>query len=93
MTFEYRTRDGVVRYTTVKTWSAERLEDHPEEALLYDPECPEIAVLVDDLPGTVILDEAGQPDGASFAFVFLPAATVLIPFWLILFWLIRPAFG
>jgi hypothetical protein len=49
---------------------------------LYDPECPDTAVLWDELPGKVIPDEGGQPAGASFGFVFLPAITVLIYFWL-----------
>jgi hypothetical protein len=81
MTFEYQAGDGVLRRTTAKTLHPERLEDHPAETLLYDPGYPEKAILLDDLPGTVTLDEGGHPTGSSFECVFLPAITVLIYFW------------
>ena len=83
LTYEYRAGDGILRRTTAERRFPERLGDYPDEALLlYDPGRSEKAVLVNDLPGTVTLDEGGQLAGASFEFVFLPAITVLIYFWL-----------
>jgi len=46
---------------TTRTNSPERLEDQLRELLLYDPQDLANAFLIDDLPGTVAIDEAGQP--------------------------------
>jgi len=78
MTFEYTAQNGVTGRVTARTNSPERLEDQSRELLLYDPRDLAKAFLIDDLPGTVTIDEAGQPvPGGAGAYFLLPALTLL----------------
>jgi hypothetical protein len=78
MTFEYSAQSGAIGRVTVRTHLPERLEDEQRELLLYDPSAVASAVLLDDLPGTVSVDETGQPKaGGSRRFLLLPALTIL----------------
>ena len=42
-----------------KTTEPERLQDEETEAVLYDPQDPQRSVLVDSVPGSVHMDQAG----------------------------------
>ena len=78
MTFEYTAQNGMTSRVTARTNSPERLEDQSRELLLYDPQDLARAFLIDDLPGTVTIDEAGQPaPGGAGAYFLLPALTLL----------------
>jgi hypothetical protein len=84
MTFEYSAQSGATGRVTVRTHLPERLEDEQRELLLYDPSTVASAVLLDDLPGTVTVDETGQPKaGGSGRFLLLPALTILGNGWYI----------
>lgn len=50
MTFEFYDQEGGLRTTTVVTSEPHRLEDEGCEPLLYDPQNPDQAVLLDSLP-------------------------------------------
>ena len=72
------TQNGMTSRVTARTNSPERLEDQSRELLLYDPQDLARASLIDDLPGTVTIDEAGQPaPGGAGAYFLLPALTLL----------------
>ena len=78
MTFEYTAQNGMTSRVTARTNSPERLEDQSRELLLYDLQDLARASLIDDLPGTVTIDEAGQPaPGGAGAYFLLPALTLL----------------
>lgn len=51
--FEYNGLDGMTRQGTVKTHQPERLEDEEDELLLFNPDQPDEAILVDALPKAV----------------------------------------
>jgi hypothetical protein len=57
--FEFTARDGRKHQAKARTSITERLEDERQELLLYDPEKPEDAVLIDDAPSRPKLDEVG----------------------------------
>jgi hypothetical protein len=59
LTFAFRTREGDDVATEVSVRSAARLTDDAQEPLLYDPDKPERALLLDELPGSPRLNEAG----------------------------------
>jgi hypothetical protein len=57
------------------------LEDEPEEPLLYDPLLPSYAVMLDDLPGSPRIDDAGnikcKSPAAAILLLIIPLATLL----------------
>lgn len=59
LTFEFRAYDGRHFQIVAKSHEPERLEDEPEELVLYDPTDPEYAVVLDALPGPPFI----RPDG------------------------------
>ena len=83
MTFEYSAADGTMARLTTRTNRPERLEDHPQELLLYDPQTPANAFLIDDLPGSVTIDESGQPTPSGGSHLTLPVLTLLGNGWFV----------
>lgn len=53
LTFEFTAKDNKVYQTVAKTHLYHRLEDEETEKLVYDPDDPENAVLLDALPAAV----------------------------------------
>ena len=53
LTFEFTANDGRVYEAIAKTHKYGRLEDEAEEQLVYDPDAPERAVMLDALPKAV----------------------------------------
>ncbi|HUX15456.1 MAG TPA: DUF3592 domain-containing protein [Phycisphaerae bacterium] len=81
LVFEFRADDGRTYETTVKTHETRLLEDDAEERLLYDPWDPNYATMLDNLPGSPAIDEAGHLKSASplrsLAVAILPTVTIL----------------
>jgi hypothetical protein len=77
--FEFTARDGRRCIATARTSMTERLTDEREEPLLYNPEKPEDAVMLDDAPSRPRFDETGalmaRPVAALWAMV-LPALVI-----------------
>jgi len=57
--FLFTLPDGRPFGATAWTEMTKRLTDQGEEPLLYDPEDPDVSVLLDDLPGRPRIDDAG----------------------------------
>ncbi len=66
LTFNFKDQDGLDWDVTAKTHEPEDLRDELEEPLLYDPNNPSIAVLLDNLPGSTEFDSSGNLIAASF---------------------------
>ena len=81
LAFEFRADDGRTYETTVKTHETRLLEDDAEERLLYDPWDPNYVTMLDNLPGSPAIDEAGHLKSASplrsLAVAILPTVTIL----------------
>lgn len=80
LTFEFSAIDGETYQAVAKTHVPRFLEDEEAESILYDPDYPETAVLLDNLPGRPRIDETGQitPAGFKALIVFiLPVATLV----------------
>ena len=79
LTFEFTARDGRRCEAKARTSDPSRLEDDHAEPLLYDPENPSKAYLLDEVPGRPEIDGTGelvgQPLRAAFA-VALPALVI-----------------
>jgi hypothetical protein len=60
LTFNIRAEDGLDYDVTAKTHEPEDLRDEAEETLLYDPNNPSTALLLDDLPGSAEFDANGR---------------------------------
>ena len=65
LVFEFRADDGRTYETTVKTHETRPLEDEAQERLLYDPWDPNYVTMLDYLPGSPAIDEAGHLKSAS----------------------------
>jgi hypothetical protein len=72
--------DGFTYKVTTKTHQPEFLEDEKKEPLLYDPDDPSRAVMLDGLPGRPRIDELGliRVDSTATALrvLILPALTI-----------------
>jgi hypothetical protein len=81
LTFEFVADDGRTYEAVAKTHETRLLEDDAEEWLLYDPWDPNYAAMLDTLPGSPAIDEAGYLQPASYvrglAVAILPAVTIL----------------
>lgn len=79
LTFEFRARDGRRCEAKARTSDTSRLEDDHAEPLLYDPEDPSKAYLLDEVPGRPEIDGTGElvgkPARAAFALA-LPALVI-----------------
>ena len=76
LTFNFKDEDGLDWDVTAKTHEPEDLRDEVEEPLLYDPNDPSTAVLLDNLPGSTEFDASGRLLPAS---VLETVKTLLIP--------------
>jgi len=82
LTFEF-TADNGQRYEAVaRSHQPFVLEDEPQEQLLYDPQNPRKAVLLDNLPGEPDIDEWGNIQvaniGRSLRSLILPVTVLVI---------------
>lgn len=80
LTFELQTGDGRTCLVTCRSTRPEVLEDEPQEQLLYDPDQPTRALLLDQLPGSVKTDLSGQfavGGAVGLLALIVPAITVL----------------
>jgi len=77
MTFEFTGDDGQTYQASANTVDTSVLEDEAQEALVFDPQRPTRAVMLDSLPGSPEFDDTGniQPKGlrAWLGAVVLPA--------------------
>jgi hypothetical protein len=75
LTFEFTTRDGRRCEATARSSDPSRLEDESEEPLLYDPDNPEKAYLLDEVSGRPEIDGVGELQGRPLA----AALSLIIP--------------
>jgi len=73
LTFEYKSADGAVHSFGQRTTDPGALTDERREQLLYLPDAPERATLVDALPRAVAVDERGEIVSAGGAALSLLA--------------------
>jgi len=79
LTFEFTARDGRKCEAKAHSTDTERLEDEEHEALLYDPENPEKAWVLDEAPARPKVGPDGQLEGRPVAALFaliLPALVI-----------------
>ncbi len=79
LTFEFTSRDGRRCEATSRTSDPTRLEDEQQEPLLYDPEDPSRAYLLDEAPGRPEIDSLGEFRGrpvAAALSLILPAIVI-----------------
>lgn len=77
--FEFRTRDGRSGYAEACSHQPASLEDESEEPILYDPQDPSRAVVLDGLAGKAGIGTDGRLQGsvgAALARLILPLATL-----------------
>jgi hypothetical protein len=76
LTFEFTARDGRRHEMEATSSTPDRLEDEAQEPLLYDPENPAKAFLLDDAPSRPKMEMNGDLTGnpsAAFASLILPS--------------------
>ena len=79
LAFEFTARDGRKYQATARTSDPSRLEDEREEPLLFDPEKPQDAVLLDEAPSRPSFDETGTMTGrplAALLAMIIPAVVI-----------------
>ena len=80
LVFQFTDESGETHEATAKTQWADGLEDEEKEALLYDPRSPSRAVMLDDLPASLRVDESGniqlESGGKRLLCLLIPAITV-----------------
>ena len=78
MVFEFTARDGQRHRATASTTDPARLEDDHAEALLYDPDDPLRAYVLDEAPARPEINHAGELVGrpAAFGRLILPAMVI-----------------
>lgn len=78
LTFAFTDDDGREHHVVHKTHRTEALEDDNEERLLYDPLHPDVAMMVDTLPGLPDLDASGhiRQQPVSAASLIIPLLTL-----------------
>jgi Protein of unknown function (DUF3592) len=79
LTFEFTARDGRRCEAKARTHMPERLQDEHEEPLLYDPENPSEAFLLDELPSRPEINGVGELVGRPVAgalALLLPALVI-----------------
>ena len=88
--FEFTDRLGQRQQTTARTTDVERLRDDATEPLLYDPERPSRAYLLDELPARPTVEQNGDlagRTGTAIALLILPAIVLGAHALLVLRWL------
>jgi hypothetical protein len=79
LTFEFTARDGRRCQAKARTTDTARLEDEAQEPLLYDPENPETAYVLDEIPSRPAINGLGELEGrpvAAFASLILPLIVI-----------------
>ncbi|MBK5258755.1 MAG: DUF3592 domain-containing protein [Thermoanaerobaculia bacterium] len=79
LTFEFTGRDGRPHKVTTKTHNPQRLEDEALEPLLYDPDKPSNAYLLDEIPARPTVTPDGQLEGRpglALALLIIPLITI-----------------
>jgi hypothetical protein len=79
LTFEFTARDGRRCEAKARTSDPSRLEDEHDEPLLYDPNNPSEAYLLDEVPGRPEINGVGELVGrpaAAIASLVLPAIVI-----------------
>lgn len=79
LTFAFTARDGRQSEAKARTSITERLQDEREEPLLYNPEKPEDAIMLDEASSRPQFDESGTLQGrpvAAFFSMILPAIVI-----------------
>ena len=77
--FEFTARDGTRQHCSVNTSFPERLQDEAQEPLLYDPNKPSRAYLLDEVPSRPRIDDLGEMEArpaAAMALLILPALVI-----------------
>jgi hypothetical protein len=83
MKFAFQARhDGRIYEVSTRTHEPERLRDQQDEAVLYDPQNPAQAILLDGLPQRIQIGSSGLPEPRSYPKAMLsllmPLLTVLM---------------
>lgn len=65
VTFEFTARDGRVHEVEARTVDTSRLEDEPREPLLYDPNDPSKAWVLDEAPARPRIEMNGELSGSG----------------------------
>lgn len=78
LTFEFTARDGRRCEAKARTSDPSRLEDENAEPLLYDPEDPSRAYLLDEIPGRPEVDGTGELLGRPIQAVFMLILPVIV---------------
>jgi hypothetical protein len=80
LTFQFTGEDGQTYQATANTVNTAVLEDEAQEALVYDPQRPTKAVMLDSLPGAPEFDTSGNIQGkglgAWLGVAVLPALVI-----------------
>jgi hypothetical protein len=80
--FEFEGEDRRTHHVTAKTHQVDRLSDPRGEFLLYDPVEPSTAVLLDNIPGAVRINEQGyletERPAKALASLVLPAIVLSV---------------
>jgi hypothetical protein len=86
--FEFHDRNGQRRECSARAVDTSRLEDEPQEALLYDPGDPSKAYVIDEAPSRPKFDPNGELEGrptAAALALILPGLVIgahLLMFWI-----------
>jgi hypothetical protein len=81
LTFDFTSRDGRRCQATARTSTPEQLQDEQQEPLLYDPENPSFAYLLDEAPARPQVEMNGELRGRPtkmIAVMILPAIVLAI---------------
>lgn len=78
LTFEFTARDGRVAEAKARTSMTDKLEDEPQEPLLYDPNDPSYAAMLDELPSRPQIDESGELTGRPVAALLVLILPLLV---------------
>lgn len=78
LTFDFTTRDGRRARAVARSHQPQHLEDEAREAIFYDPQNPEKAVLFDSLPGSPRITSSGTFDPEWTASALLSLLPVLL---------------
>ena len=71
LVFEFAARDGRRYEATARTTNTARLEDEKQEPLLYDPDDPSVAYVLDEAPARPQTDDRGEFIGRPSAYLRL----------------------
>ncbi|MFL6244657.1 MAG: DUF3592 domain-containing protein [Thermoanaerobaculia bacterium] len=84
--FEFTARDGRRYQATTRTAYTARFQDEAEEPLLYDPNNPAYAFVLDEMPSRPQFDRNGELRGnlaEAVVLLLVPALAILVNGWLL----------